>query len=428
MRLVLLLAFFILLSCVPSIGRDTVISPEDISESENQELDQPSISVEDEGPSTNTVVSISASELMISEVLYDAISDEQDGNTFIELYGTPNASIDGYSIEIIDGSSKKVMKKINFSQNDLLSSEGLFVLCDLKTGSKSESNISPCDKIENFDLQNGPDALRLVSQAGHMSDSLCYGFSDELLDESICPYKSTPDVAGGQSLFRVNYMISFNNTVDFQVSKNPTPGRSGGDLLAEPSLDSSENQNNNQTLSSDKIDSESLPDELPSSKNLSPYYSQIRITEVITDPQHDWNDSSGGNGVPFDAFFGDGTIGSNDEWVELKNISSDVINLKDWMLNFVDGTDEYFLFSEEDASILFSNGGSVSEFESQEMLVVTDIPGDMKNKIELILLDDQQLVVDDVFIEDGNAISAEDESVVFDLDKNVSKSAATILF
>ena len=43
----------------------------------------------------------------------------------------------------------------------------------------------------------------------------------------------------------------------------------------------------------------------------------IRITEAVVDPQADHSESSGGNGAPYDAIFGNGTVSSVDEFVRL---------------------------------------------------------------------------------------------------------------
>jgi hypothetical protein len=60
-----------------------------------------------------------------------------------------------------------------------------------------------------------------------------------------------------------------------------------------------------------------------------PAAGDVLITEVITDPQLDWSDSVGGNGVPYDPT--PSTTGSprssNDQWVELYNATACPIDL-----------------------------------------------------------------------------------------------------
>ena len=43
----------------------------------------------------------------------------------------------------------------------------------------------------------------------------------------------------------------------------------------------------------------------------------VCINEVVTTPQEDWNDSAGGNEIPFDSVPGNGTINDADQWLEL---------------------------------------------------------------------------------------------------------------
>jgi uncharacterized repeat protein (TIGR01451 family) len=53
------------------------------------------------------------------------------------------------------------------------------------------------------------------------------------------------------------------------------------------------------------------------------------ITELVLSPQQDWNDSTGGNAVPFDDVPGSGAIDANDLWVEL---SSGTTGTESWQL------------------------------------------------------------------------------------------------
>ncbi len=411
-----IILFCVLLNaCAPKLDVAASLSEADTSyqssteatSSQNQETETQN--GEDQSGLDNSASLISPTLLQINEVLYDSVADEQDGNTFIELYGTPNSSLSGYSIEIIDGTSKKMINKILFSDKNNINSAGFFVVCDAKTGSKLESNISSCDLVDHFDTQNGPDVVRVLNPIGETIDNLCYGFELASLDAALCPYQSVEDASAGRSLSRINYLNSFNNFSDFALVEAPSPGQSGSENPQEGDLNISQNETN-------------------LSQNLSIHFEKIRIEEVITDPQRDWNDSFGGNGIPFDVFFGNGTIGSTDEWVELKNVSSERLSLQSWALNFTDGSDEQYVFDSSKPSFLTSDSENNLELDPQELLVITDVPGDMKNKIALTLLDAEEKVVDEVFIEDGNANSFADEANLFDLEKNISKNEATILF
>ncbi|EKD41752.1 MAG: hypothetical protein ACD_73C00548G0001 [uncultured bacterium] len=382
-------------ACTPGL---TLNDPSGLPNQSDTDLNQSSDPQTKESAPEVEEYLVSPDFLVINEILYDATGDEQDGNTFIELYGTPLANLIGYSIQIMDGATQKNTKTIQLSEKNTLDEQGLFVICDSSTGMSTSSHIANCSFITNFDLQNGPDGLILLNQQGEVIDQLCYGFDQtNTALNNFCEATITLKANAGLSLSR-------NDKSEFVVNEQP----SSGSFSVQQSAIEEINQN--------------ISPENPESGK------KIIISEVITDPQQDWNDSSGGNGVPFDAISGNGTIGTTDEWIELKNISGDVVDLTFWSVNFHDGSDETFFFSESTDEILFSDSGSVDSFNSQETLVITDPPGDMKNVITIELFGEEQNLVDSVSIVDGNALSADDEANVIDVDGNISKNRATILF
>lgn len=143
---------------------------------------------------------------------------------------------------------------------------------------------------------------------------------------------------------------------------------------------------------------------------------KVRFTEVVTDPQQDWNDSSGGNGILFDAVVGNGKIGSTDEWIEIKNQSSGPVNLVDWRIEMKDGTDESDLL--KNGQLLFSDESNLENFQSNDFLVFGNPSGDMKNEIQLQLFNSENQLIDEIFVEDGNAGDFLEESVQLN-DENI---------
>jgi hypothetical protein len=179
----------------------------------------------------------------------------------------------------------------------------------------------------------------------------------------------------------------------------------------------------------------------------------IVINEVVTDPQHDWDDTAGGNGTPFDNVPGNGTISTADEWIEIHNHDSVPIDLTGWTVEFIDTTPATLDFANPVGVVLvFSGGGSVTNFQPGEYLTVGNPPGSMNNTVYVVLRDAAVYLVDDVEIgddpegdglgdgapdgtgSDGNATGPEDESIArfpdsIDTDDDVAdfrKQAATI--
>lgn len=151
----------------------------------------------------------------------------------------------------------------------------------------------------------------------------------------------------------------------------------------------------------------------------------LRINEVVTDPQHDWNDSDGGNGVPFDDQPGSGTISTTDEWVELVNVSTYAGSILYWSLVMHDTTPATETLGAANAVFVFELGGSLDNVLPGEHVVIGNPAGSMNNDVWIRVLDDRGEVVDEVELgdqdfrgngpgdeaPDGNATNALDEAV-----------------
>ena len=142
----------------------------------------------------------------------------------------------------------------------------------------------------------------------------------------------------------------------------------------------------------------------------------LRITEVVTDPQGDHNESSGGNGTLFDAVPGTCSITSSDEFIELRNFGSELLDLTGHVLQFNDSTAASYTFGSSSAGTLrFTAGSTLTALEPGAFVLLGNPPGAMNNTIGLLLLDadgdvlDQWDLVGDV---SGNATGASDEAVL----------------
>lgn len=98
---------------------------------------------------------------------------------------------------------------------------------------------------------------------------------------------------------------------------------------------------------------------------------EVQIQEVVPTALHDWGDSAGGGGVPFDPWPGIGTVSSADEWVELVNRGTEAINIDHARIELwaLDGSPTVTPLAGALASY-FGDGGSRLSWWPGEALVV----------------------------------------------------------
>jgi len=137
----------------------------------------------------------------------------------------------------------------------------------------------------------------------------------------------------------------------------------------------------------------------------------IVVTEVVTDPQADHSENSGGNGVPFDLEPGDGAVSSVDEFVELYNAGSEALDLTGFSIEFRDTTPSSFLFGTSSGILRFSDGSSLESFEAGAFVLLGNPPGALNNKVTIDVRDPLGALVDSFEIEDANASSDADEAI-----------------
>lgn len=172
----------------------------------------------------------------------------------------------------------------------------------------------------------------------------------------------------------------------------------------------------------------------------------IVINEIVVDPQQDWSDSEGGDGVVFNDTPGTGSITTSDEWIELYNASSQSQDISNWTLEMNDTTPEiHFIGGGSGTEVFYPASSTSSNFLPGSYLIIGNPIGSNNNATYFILKDSQGRIVDDVEIgddpesdgegdgapdagEDGGATSINDESVArspnaFDSDNDVSDFA-----
>lgn len=165
--------------------------------------------------------------LVIQEFLYDPAGEETNGYAFLELYGTPETDISGYQVTLVNGSDGKILKIITLPEGSKIRKEGVFLIADSKNGYANQSNVANPDFIDNFDPQNGPDAVQLLNEQGELVDALAYGSGGVGLASNQLPcLEGVPalDAKEGHSLSRVQGKDTNDNSADFVELEQPTPG------------------------------------------------------------------------------------------------------------------------------------------------------------------------------------------------------------
>ena len=151
----------------------------------------------------------------IAEVLYDAAGDDT-GHEFVELFnpgGTPVA-LSGTRLEAGDGSGPgRWTVRWTGQPSDTIAPHGRFVIGGVA--------VTPAPHaLAQLDLQNGPDAVRLVWGDG-VTEVVGYGIHE--FSEYAC-LTPGPDVPAGQSLARIPDDADLGgNALDFRPA-TPSPG------------------------------------------------------------------------------------------------------------------------------------------------------------------------------------------------------------
>jgi hypothetical protein len=154
---------------------------------------------------------------VISEVLYDATGADR-GNVFVELHGSPGATLNGLVLEGVNGADGSVYKSAVLS--GLIPADGVFVIGD--DSGNGTSLVANVDLVLDVEFQNGPDSI-VLRDANGVLDALGYGdFTSAFFAGE---GNAAPDVASGWSLVRGNPLAdSDDNAADFFGLDVPTPG------------------------------------------------------------------------------------------------------------------------------------------------------------------------------------------------------------
>lgn len=180
-----------------------------------------------------------------------------------------------------------------------------------------------------------------------------------------------------------------------------------------------ENQNTSDDVTLDSVDEAVVEEPQLSAEEIENlakefYVGKIVITEVVTDPQQDHNESSGGNGVLFDFFPGNGSVTTSDEYIEIYNGTEESVDLSGWSLNMVDDNTQKQTLDDSGWHHSFSKDGSLDSFQPGEVLVLGNPNGSLNNTVLIELADANGEIIDSIDIEDATAENLDEEAYFFD--------------
>ncbi len=157
--------------------------------------------------------------LRLNEVLYDPEGSDA-GREFVELYnaGAEPCPLAGVRLEFANGAEGAVWQlRWTGASADSLAPGARFLIVDLGWAAEP-----PGDAEVRLELQNGPDAVRLVLPAGG-EDRLGYGTP---LAPELCEGEPAADTPGGFSLGRrPDGWDTDDNAADWVALAEPSPGR-----------------------------------------------------------------------------------------------------------------------------------------------------------------------------------------------------------
>ena len=166
---------------------------------------------------------------LVSELFYDGVGSD-DKKTFVEISAAPGTSLDGYTLEGVNGSGGAIGPVITLAGT--VPASGLFVVAD--RDSAGATLVAVFDQLSKFDFQNGPDSVVLRDASSVLVDALGYGVfavGDVFAGEG----SAAPDVPAGSSLARVLADVDTNdNAFDFVELVTPTPGTADFAPVPEP--------------------------------------------------------------------------------------------------------------------------------------------------------------------------------------------------
>lgn len=203
-------------------------SPAETSASTSPAAATPASAAAAVGAPPSTYAKPSPLPIVINEILYDVPGEDTNGDVFVELRGTPGGDVGGFQLLFINGDDGKKMDDIVLPAGLLVPEDGLLVIADGITGDLQHTHVAGADFLENFDPQNGPDAVQLLGADGGLVDALGYGGLKQTTafnNLAMLEGSAGPDAPVSQSVSRLpDAEDSNDNAADFVINPAPSPG------------------------------------------------------------------------------------------------------------------------------------------------------------------------------------------------------------
>jgi hypothetical protein len=150
---------------------------------------------------------------VINELFFN--SKGADVGCFIELKGTPGASLNGFTLRAVNGAGGTTIDEVKFNATHVFDANGFFVVVQDTTVVLPAGAASIVNALA--DLQNGPDNLVLVDPTDVTVDAI--GYSD------VTGKFNPPNVFAGEGVFAVapnEAQLDLNSTLSRQPDGNDT--------------------------------------------------------------------------------------------------------------------------------------------------------------------------------------------------------------
>ncbi|MEA3453052.1 MAG: lamin tail domain-containing protein [Patescibacteria group bacterium] len=364
-------------------------------EQEEEELPEV-ISEKDDKENLSKAIKSEILSIIINEV---CVGLDNSKNEFIEIYNPSDTDVlihnDNFQIELVDSNNKSTKKKVNWS-NNIIPAHGHFLL----TSGELIINNKELESDANFSSQlSSVSGVIISDKNGNILDRVGWGSTT----------KSAPVLAietrgkilnnglkTGESIERSEYIDTENNFEDFILNESPSPTNSKGDKqIYTKSLGGgggSSNVSGNGSNDSNNNENSGELEEINycSKENLnSSAYSPVIFNEIA------WMGSDNS---------------ANDEWIELKNISTSTISLSGWQILDRDEQIKIILGENED---IFANDFYLLERTDDDSVpgVVSDkiYTGGLNNTNELLYLFNSDCVLIDRIVADPDWIAGNND-------------------